>query len=307
MYSAKTKGQFSDGICPPESDDIAKVDYGEGIFFSKIVPLTFSDKGSGWIDNADAHPLDGNAYEEVLIENEAAESETDTSKTKAVNTGRNTSISDDPQIDKKDVEHATAVSPNSAADNAVPLIIGMLDQAVKDDPSADDEILKLKQKISDLPKPAKGEIKSARSLNEQALSLFNGGKVAESIELFNQASLLDQSDPEILNNLGYALLRHGKLEEAKAELLKTLAISPGRAPAWQNIADIFTIQGDQARGIAAYENVYRFSKNRAKTHTFMKKLNDTDGSVLKDARQKAMAWAEKTYAAENLWQAIQQP
>ena len=307
MYSAKTKGQFSDGFCPPEADDIATVDYGEGIYFDKIMPLAFSDKGSGWVNSADAHPLDGNAYEEVIGENQGAAPETGNSKTEVVDTGLNTSNSEDPQTNKMDVEHATVTLPNTADDSAIPLILGMLDQAVKDDANADGEILKLKQKISDLPKPAKGEKKSARAINEQALSLFNSGKVAESIGLFNQATQLDQSDPEILNNLGYALLRHGKLEEAKAALLKTLALAPGRSPAWQNIADIFTIQGDQAKGIVAYENVYRFSKNRVKTHKFMKKLNETDGSALKDARQKAMAWAEKTYIDENLLQAIQQP
>lgn len=192
--------------------------------------------------------------------------------------------------------------------NAAQSVMQLLDYATKDDGNHyETQIQELKQKIDGLPKPAKGERKSARAINEQALSLFNSSKVAESIELFNQASQLDKSDPEILNNLGYALLRNGKLEDAKTALIDALAISPGRASAWQNLADILTLQGEGLKGVAAYKNVFRFSKNRSKTHAFMDKLNLSDGSVMKDARQQAIGWAEKTYVGENLGQIIQAP
>ncbi|MEI6069495.1 MAG: hypothetical protein WCP96_19330 [Methylococcaceae bacterium] len=62
------------------------------------------------------------------------------------------------------------------------------------------------------------------------------------------------------------------------------------------------------KAIAAYENVYRFSKNRVKTHQYMQKLNvNEEVSTLKKARQKAMNWAEQMFVDENLQQITQAP
>jgi hypothetical protein len=54
--------------------------------------------------------------------------------------------------------------------------------------------------------------------------------------------------------------------------------------------------GDENRAIACFYNAYRFSKDRLKTHQFMKKLNETeDVEHIKQARAKAINWAEKSY------------
>jgi Flp pilus assembly protein TadD len=153
----------------------------------------------------------------------------------------------------------------------------------------------------------KQQPKAARKINEDALALFNKGDLTEAIKLFKDAGQVDKSDPEILNNLGYALIKQGNVESAKTAIVGTLVISPGRAQAWQNFGDILTIQGEMPKAIAAYENVYRYSKNRANTHKFMHKLNTNNdgGSALKDARQQEMDWAVKTFADENIAQAIQ--
>jgi Flp pilus assembly protein TadD len=168
--------------------------------------------------------------------------------------------------------------------------------------STDDErmIMDNKALLENLPKTAKGEKKAARAINEQALSHFNNGELEEAVKLFKDASQLDKSDPEILNNLGYALLKQGNIESSEDAILETLAIAPGRSTAWQNLGDILAIKNDTPKGIAAYENVYRFSKNRVKTHQFMQKLNaNEDVSSLKQARQMAMNWAEKSYPEIN--------
>ena len=196
-------------------------------------------------------------------------------------------------------------APNS---NTAQLIMQLLDYATKDDgTNHETEIQDIKQKIDALPKPAKGQKKSARAVNEQALSRFNSGELEEAVKLFKDASQLDKSDPEILNNLGYALLKQGNIEAAEGAILETLAISPGRSNAWQNLGDILGAKNDMPRAIAAYENVYRFSKNRAKTYLFMQKLNVNDVSTLKKARQKAMDWAEQMFADENLQQITHAP
>ena len=196
----------------------------------------------------------------------------------------------------------------SQVGNAAQLIMHLLDYANKDGgTNHETEIEDIKQKIDALSKPIKGERKSARALNDQALSLFNNGQLEEAVKLFSEAKRLDKSDPEILNNLGYALLKQGNIESAEGAILETLAISPGRSNAWQNLGDILGIKNDMPRAVAAYENVYRFSKNRVKTHQFMQKLNTNDVSTLKNARQVAMDWAEKMFVDENLQQITQAP
>jgi tetratricopeptide (TPR) repeat protein len=166
--------------------------------------------------------------------------------------------------------------------------------------SDESQIQAMKLQIEELPKPIKGQKKSARIHNEQGLSYFNDGELEKAVKLFKEASQLDKSDPEILNNLGYALLKQGNVESAEDAILETLAIAPGRATAWQNLGDILAIKNDMPKAIAVYENVYRFSKNRVKTHQFMQKLNvNEDVSSLKQARQMAMNWAKKTYPEIN--------
>ncbi len=274
---------------PTKYELIFEVEKGRDEFFSALTSAVSSWK---------------NKYIEV-IDNQVPSIRPSNQAGEGVRSSSQVTTASPPKIATESIVETKEVSQDG---NAAQSVMQLLDYASKDDGNHyETQIQELKQKIDGLPKPAKGERKSARAINEQALSLFNSGKVAESIELFNQASQLDKSDPEILNNLGYALLRNGKLDEAKTAILDALAISPGRSSAWQNLADILTIQGDKARGIKAFENVYRFSKNRTKTYKSMQKLNNTDGSVLKEARQLAMDWAKKMYADENLGVIVQVP
>jgi len=75
-----------------------------------------------------------------------------------------------------------------------------------------------------------------------------------------------------------------------------LTMSPDRAAAWENLGEVFGLKGDVSRAVACFSNAYRFSKDRLKLHQYMKKINEQeDVKNIKQARAKAINWAEKSY------------
>ena len=158
------------------------------------------------------------------------------------------------------------------------------------------EIQKIKLQIERSPKPAKGKKKAAREFNDKGLVLSKEGDFNNAVKMFEEAYELDKSDIEIISNLGYAYLKLGDLDLAQQAITTGLTLSPGRATSWDNLADVFGIKGDISKAVACFSNTYRFSKDRLKTHQFLKKLNENeDVDKLKQARAQAIVWAEKSY------------
>ncbi len=158
------------------------------------------------------------------------------------------------------------------------------------------EIQEAKLKIEASPKPKKGNKKAARKINDQALALLNTQDFGGAVAKFVEANRLDASDIEIINNLGFAYLKQKNLESAQQTLIAALTMFPDRAAAWSNLGDVFALSGDERKAVACYANTYRFSKDMAKTHQFMKKMNAAeDVPALKQARDGAMSWAQKVY------------
>jgi tetratricopeptide (TPR) repeat protein len=169
----------------------------------------------------------------------------------------------------------------------------MDDGGIKYEPQIEEAITR----IQAFPKPAKGNKKSARSINEQGLTFINSGAFEEARKLFMTAHELDPADVEITNNLGYALLKTGNFDSAKQVLIQTLSLAPRRAAAWSNLGDAYANMSETDKAVACYSNVYRFSKDRNKTYQFMQKLNGQENiDAIKQARQTAMDWAIKIYS-----------
>ena len=156
------------------------------------------------------------------------------------------------------------------------------------------EIQQLKLEIERLPKPIKGKKKIAREFNENGLILLKVGDLNAAVTKFQEAYELDKSDTEIASNLGYAYLKQGNLDLAKETIVISLTLTPGRAVSWDNLAVVFGQRGDINKAIACFSNTYRFSKNRLRTHQFMKKINQSEEFIyLKQARNHVIDWAEK--------------
>ena len=185
----------------------------------------------------------------------------------------------------------------SSADTPQIMVMRMLEYALKDGGlSHESEIQQTKLKIESSPLPAKGNKKAAKAINAKGLASSKKGDFNNAVKQFEEASKLDKSDVEIVNNLGFSYLKQGNLDLAQQAITIALTLSPDRATAWENLGEVFGIKGELSKAAACFSNAYRFSKDRLKMHQYMKKLNEKENvKNLKQARAKAINWAEKSY------------
>lgn len=195
---------------------------------------------------------------------------------------------------QQDVSEAQTQIPNP--DRVYPnkqYVQKMLEGSMRNDESS---IQTSKQYLENQPKPPKGDKKAARKVNDEALELFNNQQYDQAAMLFAKASQLDPADIEVLNNYGIALMKSGNLNKAEFVLVKTLAIKPGRAPAWTNLGDTLALQGKGEMAVASYLNNYRFSKNRENTHKyFQNQLVQEKNSLIREALAKSTEKAVVMY------------
>jgi Tfp pilus assembly protein PilF len=152
------------------------------------------------------------------------------------------------------------------------------------------KVLELKSRIELLPKPARGDRKRARSLNEQGLKELNAGNFAEAATVFEQAGSADPLDAEILSNEGYALIKADDPEAAIDPIERSIALQPGRASAWGTLGEALARSGFLEQATAAFNIAFTFSQNREKTKEFLAKLSADDTSpVLVKATKAALA------------------
>lgn len=79
---------------------------------------------------------------------------------------------------------------------------------------------------------------AARDRNALGLRLTGQGRHPEALAAFREAHALDPSDPEITNNLGFLHLLLGDRADAERHLRETLRLSPRRATALDNLAEL---------------------------------------------------------------------
>jgi Flp pilus assembly protein TadD len=185
----------------------------------------------------------------------------------------------------------------SSTDTPQIMVRRLLEYALNDGGlSHESEILKTKLQIESSPKPAKGNQKAARAINAKGLVFSKKGEFNKAVKMFENAYILDKSDSEIANNLGFSYLKLGNIDTAKQAITIALTLSPERATAWENLGEVFGVKGDISKAVACFSNAYRFSKDRSKMHQYMNKINENESGIeLKQARTKAMTWAEKSY------------
>jgi Flp pilus assembly protein TadD len=138
---------------------------------------------------------------------------------------------------------------------------------------------RLQQAAADLrlaPRPARGDRRFARSMNERGLALWRRQRFPEAAVYFRQAYEADQSDAEIAENLGYALLKSGKVIEAESAILEALALAPERASAWGSLGLLRAKAGKHREGVACVLTAYRFAPDQQRTLEVYSRLAATD-------------------------------
>ena len=150
------------------------------------------------------------------------------------------------------------------------MVLKMIEYASDASSTHEQEIQQIKFQIESLPKPEKGNKKAARAINENGLASFKESDFKKAVIEFKEAQQTDKSDVEILGNLGLSYLKQGSLDLAQQTLIEALTMSPGRSTAWSTLGEVYAIKGDLSSAVACFSNTYRFSKDRSKTHQFMK-------------------------------------
>ncbi len=123
-------------------------------------------------------------------------------------------------------------------------------------------------RIAEFQKPVRGNRKIARELNTKGLAAFKKGNFVEAVTLLQQSSSEDPGDVEILSNLGLALLKSNRAQDARQVLRGSLAINPRRTSTWVPMADALFEIGDSDSALTSLLLAYEFSENREKTRSF---------------------------------------
>lgn len=168
------------------------------------------------------------------------------------------------------------VTPSALRTQAQPYIQAMIASIQANNQVALEENVRM---ISSLSKPAGGDRKSARKLNDVGLAFLKANNFDAAIASFKDAVIADPTDQEVVNNLGYAYYLNDDLERAKSLIEYTLALAPQRTSAWTNYAVILFKQGSSQPAINAYLVAYSFAKNQDRLMAFVEKQAQEDVDV----------------------------
>jgi len=158
------------------------------------------------------------------------------------------------------------------------------------------DLLVLVERIELLPKPARGDRKAARALNQAGLDQLANGSLESAVDAFARAASLDSADAEIADNLAYASMKVQDYQKSFSASISALALSPSRSSAWATLGiALAEIEGESA-AVAAFSNAYRFSRDVEKTTSYLDKLSAEHASAkVQEAARKARRWVGPTY------------
>lgn len=126
------------------------------------------------------------------------------------------------------------------------------------------------------PRPPHGNRPLAREMNERGLALWRRQRYEEAAAYFAKAHQADPGDAEIAENLGYALLKSGRLEHSERAILTALTLAPERASAWGSLGMLRAKAGRHREGVACVLTAYRFVRDRQRTLEVYTRLAATD-------------------------------
>jgi len=192
---------------------------------------------------------------------------------------------------------AVAMSTGAFAQSGRNLVTDMLEASSKGEEA---KALALKVQIDSLEKPERGDRKAARVLNETALKQLTASNYSEAIASLEQAQNADRSDIEVLDNLGFALMKSNLHERAVFVFQKTLLLAPSRSSAWFNYAQSLAALDKQEQATGALRLTLHFSQNKEKTKETLSKLaSNTDNAVLAVAATKVLQKEDIEHISEN--------
>lgn len=155
------------------------------------------------------------------------------------------------------------------------------------------KISEIKGNLEALPKPANGDRKAARKLNEQGLAALKSEDFSLALSSLKSAVAADPADVEVLNNYVYALIKGKRLQDAESEAGRLLTISPGRSSAWANLAEVYAVKNNKDEAVAALILAFQFSSNKDRTITFLNDQAGDSNSPMQSSAKKAIEVIQK--------------
>ncbi|MBT9096477.1 DUF3298 domain-containing protein [Methylovulum psychrotolerans] len=191
---------------------------------------------------------------------------------------------------------ALAPQAQAAPSTSQDYISNMLTGVLANDEAAVLESQALLEMVAKMQPPAAAS-PAAQKLNGAALGLIKAGKLPEAQVILAKAYQLAPKNIEIANNYGFVLMKIRDLPAAYRVLSAVIALQPSRANAWRNFGDVLALQGRVDLATAAYLNVYRYSKDRQKTHQLLQNPQLAEDSPdVRAALAKATAQASSQFS-----------
>ena len=101
---------------------------------------------------------------------------------------------------------------------------------------------------------------SGVALNLKALNLWDSGKVAESVEVFQRAVELQPNSAIIRGNYGCALFATHRIEEATAAVRSALNLNPDLTYLYEWLGDFYRDKGEEALAVREYTRAKEFAE-----------------------------------------------
>ena len=146
-------------------------------------------------------------------------------------------------------------------------------------------------KIDGFVKPARGDRKRARQLNQQGLDALRRREVPEAIMLLTKARNADLSDEEVIGNLIFAYVEDNNYTKATILALDGFALNPRSANLWLSFGVAQQKQGKSKDALAAIWLAWQFSKDREKMLNWLNsKIADEKDEAMASFYVKGKAW-----------------
>lgn len=175
-----------------------------------------------------------------------------------------------------------------APEESKQLLTAMLQQA-----TSAYKVSEIKGKIETFAKPATGDRKAARKLNEQGLAALKSDDFVQALAILKNATVADPADVEILNNYVFALIKGKRLQDAELQAGRLLTISPGRSSAWANLAEVYALKNRNEEAVASLVLAFQFSSNKDRTVTFLNDRAADASSPLHETAKKTIDIIQK--------------
>jgi predicted Zn-dependent protease len=131
-----------------------------------------------------------------------------------------------------------------------------------------DTVRRLATRIDALPRPDQGNRQVGRQLNTAGLAAVKADRFDDAAQSFEQGMRENPQDVEIVANLGFALTKAGRPQQALRPLYAAVLLDPRRTASWVPLAESLAASGRHDDAVAAAWLAFQWSGNRERTAGF---------------------------------------